>query len=269
MSADPEPGRFFGDHRQGEIPKRSYRNPPVVEALCEIYFAESSWDDTVPGAFYERVRSRFPRKQRREIQEARITMGPETSTAGVQRLPPWMQFLTEDGSLMIQVAENLVVVNQLLPYRHFENWEPVIYEMLNVYNEVALPERIVRIGLRYINRIEIPGPIIPMEEYFKIYPNLPPSLGNRHGAFLVRVEVPQAELEHSVLITFGPADTPQLAGEPQAFMLDLYDRVSRSLEPNEAELKKEVRTAHSNVVMAFEGSITDQLRDLLGVEERT
>lgn len=269
MSVDSEPGRFSGDHRQRESTKRSYRNPPVVEALCEIYFADSSWDDTVPGAFYERVRSRFPRKQRREIQEARITMGPETSTAGVQRLPPWMQFLTEDGSLMIQVAENLVVVNQLLPYRHFENWEPIIYETLNVYNEVALPKRIVRIGLRYINRIEIPGTVIPMEDYFKIYPNLPPSLGNRHGAFLVRVEAPQVEPGHSVLITFGPADSPQLAGETHAFMLDLYDRVSRPLDPNEAELKKEVRIAHDNVVMAFEGSITDQLRDLLDVEERT
>ena len=269
MSIDSEPGQFSGDHRQEDIPKRSYRNPPVVEALCEIYFAESSWDDTVPGAFYERIRARFPRKQRREIQEAKITMGPETSSAGVQRLPPWMQFLTEDGSLMIQIAENLVVVNQLLPYRHFENWEPVIYETLNVYNEVALPEKIIRIGLRYINRIEIPGTIIAMEDYFTIYPNLPRFFGNRHGAFLVRVEVPQAELGHTALITFGPADTPQTAGETQAFMLDLYDRVSRPLEPNEAELKKQVRAAHDNVVMAFEGSITDQLRDLLGVEERT
>ena len=256
-------------HSHREIPERSYHNPPVVEALCEIYFAESSWDDTVPGAFYERVKSRFPRKQRREIQEAKITMGPETSTAGVQRLTPWMQFLTEDSSLMIQVAENLVVVNQLLPYRHFEDWEPIIYEALNVYNEVALPKNVVRIGLRYINRIEIPGTIISMEDYFTIYPSLPRTLGNRHGTFLVRVEVPQAELGHTVLITFGTFGSPQPARGKQAFMLDLYDRVSRTLEPNEAELKKEVRVAHDNVVMAFEGSITDQLRGLLGVEERT
>ena len=256
-------------HPHREILERSYRNPPVVEALCEVYFAESSWDDTVPGAFYERVKSRFPKKQRREIQEAKITMGPDTSSAGVQRLPPWMQFLTEDGNLMVQVAENLVVVNRLLPYHHFENWEQVIYTALNVYNEVALPEAISHIGLRYINRIEIPGKIVSMEDYFTIYPQLPLSLGNTHGAFLVRVEVPQAEQGHSVLITFGTSDPSQKTEGRQTFMLDLYDRVTRPIGPDETELKKEVQIAHENVVMAFEDSITDQLRDLLGVEERT
>ena len=264
MSADSEPGRYSGDHRQGEIPKRSYRNPPVVEALCEIYFAESSWDDTVPGAFYERIKSDFPVKRRREIQEAQITMGPDTASAGVQRLPPWMQFRTEEGNLMIQVAENLVVVNQLLPYRHFENWEPIIYETLNVYNEVALPERIVRMGLRYINRIEIPGTIIAMEDYFTIYPNLPPSLGNRHGAFLVRVEVPQPDPGHTVLITFGTSVPPQQVEGKQAFMLDLYDIAAQlDISPNENELNREIQQAHDNVVIAFEDSITDRLRELI------
>ena len=40
---------------EGLIPERKYRKPPVVEALCEIYFADSTWDDTVPGVFYERA----------------------------------------------------------------------------------------------------------------------------------------------------------------------------------------------------------------------
>lgn len=268
MSTEPTSSPTPGGLTRREIPERSYRNPPVVEALCEIYFADSSWDDTVPGAFYERVRSEFPKKQRREIQEAKITMGPDTSSAGVQRLPPWMQFLTEDGSLMIQVAENLVVVNQLLPYRHFEKWEQIIYTALNVYNEVALPKKISRIGLRYINRIEIPETITSMEEYFTIYPQLPQSLGDTHGTFLVRVEIPQAELGHTVLITFGTSVPPQPVEGKQTFMLDLYDRNSRPLEPNEAELKKEVQIAHDNVVMAFEDSITNKLREVLGVEER-
>jgi len=252
-----------------EIPDRSYRNAPIVEALCEVYFTDSDWDDTVPGAFYERVRSDFPKKQRREIQEAQITMGPDTASAGVQRLPPWMQFLTKDENLMIQVAENLVVVNQLLPYRHFENWEKIIYEALNVYVEVAVPESIARVGLRYINRVEIPGKIISMEDYFAIYPKLPQSLGNTHGPFLVRVEVPQGEQAHTVLITFGTSNPPHATEGKQAFMLDLYDRNAQAIEANEAALKREVQIAHDNVVMAFEDSITNKLRELLGGKEKS
>ncbi len=269
MGSEAKSTRTADGHAHRGIPDRSYRNAPVVEALCEIYFAESDWDDTVPGAFYERVRSDFPRKQRREIQEAQITMGPDTASAGVQRLPPWMQFLTQEGSLMIQVAENLIVVNQLLPYRHFENWEKIIYEALNVYVEVAVPKSIVKLGLRYINRIEIPEKIVSMEDYFTIYPKLPHSLGNTHGPFLVRVEAPQAEQGHTVLISFGTSSPPQAAEGKQAFMLDLYDRYARPLEPDATALKKEVQIAHDNVVMAFEDSITARLRALLGEEERT
>lgn len=266
MSADSIPSRSSSDHPRREIPEQSYRNPPVVEALCEVYFAESSWDDTAPGAFYERVKNDFPKKRQKEIQEATITMGPEISSAGVQRLPSWMQFLTEKGDQMIQVAENLLVVNQLLPYRHFEDWEQVVYKAFTVYNEVAPPQRITRIGLRYINRIEIPGEKISMEDFFAIYPQLPQSLGNMHGPFLVRVEVPQAEQGHTVLITFGTPDLPQSFERKQTFMLDLYDRASLDEAVGETELKKELQLAHENVVLAFEDSITDQLRDLLNME---
>lgn len=257
-----------GPHRT--IPERSYRNPPIIEALCEIHFADSIWDDTIPGAFYEKVKNEFPKKQQQEIQEAQIVLGSGTASAGVQRLPPRMQFVSDKGNLMIQVAKNLLVVNQLRPYPHFAEWEPVVYQGFAAYGEVALPQKVDRIGLRYINRIEIPGAQIAMEDYFTIYPQLPKSLGNIHGSFLVRVEIPQAEQEHNqehrVLITFGTAPLAKPIKEKQVFMLDLYNIATLDVLTDESELKKQIRQAHNNVVMAFEDSITDQLRVLLETE---
>ena len=254
------------DDSHRTIPERSYRKPPVIEALCEIYFADSTWDDTIPGAFYERVKDEFPKKQQREIQEAQIALGRGTASAGVQRLPPWMQFASEKGDLMIQVSENLLVVNQLRPYSHFAAWESVVYRALAVYNEVALPQRAARVGLRYINRIEIPETRFAMEDYFTIYPQLPKSLGDTHGPFLVRVEIPQAEQRHVVLITFGTDSLSEPKKEKQVFMLDLYDIATLDVPPDEIELKKQIQQAHDNVVMAFEDSITDRLRTLLEME---
>ncbi len=268
MSTELPHRRSPGDNPHRAIPERSYRTPPVVEALCEIYFAASTWDDTIPGAFYERVKDKFPRKQQRDIQEAQITLGQGTASASVQRLPPWMQFVSANSDRMIQVAEDLLVVNQMPPYPHFEDWEQVVYKALTVYREIALPQKVARIGLRYINRIEIPGAQVSMEDYFTIYPQLPQSLGNTHGPFLVRVEVPQTEQGHTVLITFGSPVPPQPMEEKQVFMLDLYDIATLDIPPCEIELKEEIQQAHDNVVMAFEDSITDRLRDLLGVESQ-
>ncbi|MCS6804917.1 MAG: TIGR04255 family protein [Blastocatellia bacterium] len=252
----------------GRVPERRYRKPPVIEALCEIYFAGSNWDETIPGAFYERVKSDFPQKRQRTIQEAQITLGLEHATAGVRQLPPWMQFLSNQKHRMIQLARDLLVLNQLAPYPHFEEWEPDVFRALSLYRELAQPERLSHLGLRYINRIEIPGGQIHMEDYFTIYPNLPPRLGKMHGAFVVRVEVPQPDDGHVVVITFGTGGPPSAPEPVQQFVLDFYDRVVINIAIEEEAIRKEIRRAHENIVVAFEDSITDKLRALFEPEER-
>jgi uncharacterized protein (TIGR04255 family) len=250
------------------IPERRYRKPPVIEALCEIYFAGSSWDDTVPGAFYERTKSDFPQKRQRTIQEAQITLGPEQAAAGVRQLPPWMQFVSDEKHRMIQVARDLLVVNQLAPYPHFDEWEPDVYRALHIYRDLAQPRNVVRLGLRYINRVLIPEKQIRMEDYFTIYPNLPQRLGDIHGSFLVRVEVPQSAQGHTVVITFGTAPPPSPQDAAQAFMLDLYDIFERDTPVDADVIKREVRSAHDNIVVAYEDSITETLRALFEPEEQ-
>ncbi len=248
------------------IPERRYRKPPVIEALCEIYFAGSSWDDTVPGAFYERVKSDYPQKLQRTIQEAQITFGVGQAAAGVRQLPSWMQFISDEKHRMVQVAQDLLVVNQLAPYPHFEEWEPSIYDTLRVYGELARPQQISRIGVRYINRVVIPNSQVRLEDFFTIYPSLPQNLGDAHGPFMVRVEVPKGD--HMVLITFGTAPLPDPGQVGQAFMLDLYDVLVTNAPVDEDAIKREVRCAHDNIVVAYEDSITDKLRALLEPEEQ-
>ncbi len=245
--------------------QRNYQKPPVVEALCEIYFRDSKWDDTIPGIFYENVKQDFPKKQQREVRQAQITLGREASTAGAQKLP-WIQLVSERGDRMIQIAENLLVVNQLRPYQHFAEWELVVRNALELYKKIAAPQKIDQCGIRYINRIEIPGTQVAMEDYFMIYPKLPESLGNVHGPFLVRVEIPQTEQAHVVFITFGT--TPRQAMDnKQVFLLDLYDIFTPDTSSDGIELKREIQRAHENVVKAFEDSITDLLRKLFDQED--
>jgi len=250
------------------IPEQEYRKPPLIEALCEIYFADSEWDDTIPGTFYERVKGDFPRKQQRKIQEAQITMGPGQAMAGVKELPPWMQFVSDKKHRMVQIARDLLVINQLHPYPHFEEWEPEIYGALAIYKELTKAKKVARLGVRYINRIVVPEKRIQMEDYFTIYPNLPARLGETHGSFLVRVEVPQVEESHTVLITFGTAPLPKSSQSGQAFMLDFYDIILGDMLIDENILRKEIGRAHDNIVVAFEDSITDRLRTLFELEEK-
>ncbi|MEK7703192.1 MAG: TIGR04255 family protein [Nitrospirota bacterium] len=250
------------------VPERRYHKSPVIEALCEICFVDSEWDDTVPGAFYERIKKEFPRKQQRMIQEAQITLGQGQAAAGVRQLPPWMQFVSDDKHRMIQIARDLIVVNQQAPYPHFEEWEPDVCQALEIYRELAKPPKVSRLGLRYINYVLIPEETVSMQDYFTIYPTLPQGLGNTHHSFMVRVDVPQGE-GRSMLITFGVAPLPDSGQKEQAFLLDFYHTLQIDKPIDAATLKREIKQAHENIIVAFEDSITDRLRTLFEPKDQS
>lgn len=246
--------------------RRKYRRPPIVEALCELYFEGSEWDDTVPGRFYEQIKTDFPIKRQREIQEAQVMLSTAgEASAGVKRLPPWMQFVASDENRLIQIGQDVLVINQLRPYPHFEEWEPLIYSSLETYRRLANPKGIARLGLRYINRVVIPHTKFLMEDYFTVYPQLPKAMGDTHGRFMIRVDLPSQKGGHGVLITFGSAPAEKAGGI--AHLLDLYDIFKPEQSLAFDAVNAQVKIAHENIETAFEGSITDKLRALFELEE--
>ncbi len=225
--------------------RHRYPNPPVVEALCEVFLRGSAWDPTVPGLFYERVRANYPKRGQQDIPDE-----------------PQARFVRDDGSRMIQLARNLLVVNQLQPYPRFEDWRPEVLSALDVYREVATPTGIDRIGLRYINRVSIPAKAADMKEYFRLYPEIPDEFGAGQGAFMVRVEVEAKPANHSLVVTLGSAPPNPEGGS--AFMLDLYETVVPRNGADFDSAASLIDEAHANIERVFENLITDAARALFG-----
>jgi uncharacterized protein (TIGR04255 family) len=241
---------------------RHYRNPPVVEALAELYFAGGEWDLTVPGSFYERIKGRFPQKGQMDQLAVELEMGREGARTRTMPGAPRSRFRSEDGSRMVQLGPDVLVVNQLRPYPHFEAWSPVLLEMLALYRELVRPTTIARLGVRYINRIVIPKPRVKMEEYFRIYAEVPPELGAAHGDFLLRLELPPQYAGHQLLLTFATAP-PEGPGQI-AYLLDLYDIVAMETPEAFDTVEGRLVEAHDSIEWVFENAITDATRELFG-----
>jgi len=243
---------------------KKYKNPPVVEALCEIYFRESKWDGTLPGLFFERVREKYPKKRELEQIGVQVSISREAQATQVQREGRRIQFIKEDGSRLIQIENNLLVINQLGPYPRFEDWKTVVDQMLKYYSEVAQPAGVRQMGMRYINRIIIPAAKFKMEDYFNLYPEVPESLGAIHGKFMMRLEIPPKYKGHRLMVTFGTA--PPESPETSAEMLDIYDIFALSQPFSIEETDKYIIEAHENIEVAFENSITNKARELFKEE---
>lgn len=246
------------------IPDKHYSKPPVVEALCEVYFAESEWNSTLPGKFYSGIEKEYPETKELQQVEAAVNVSPVAQAAQFQIKGTRTQFLNKDKSRIVQLEKDLVVVNQLRPYLKFREWQPVIDAMVRHYSELARPRGIKRIGVRYINEIELPPVPLHMQDYFRIYPQLPQEIGGEHGRFMLRMDVPPHHEKHELVISFVLKSFKR--GEPTHFMLDLYDVIAAEDVFSMDQFRGLVGEGHENVVLAFENSLTQKTKEMFEEE---
>lgn len=240
------------------IPDKKYRNPPVVEALCELYFAGSQWSSTTPGLFFEKIKTEYPETRELQQMEARVNIAPSAHSAQFQKLGTRTQFIHREKTRLVQLEQNLLVVNQLQPYPRFTVWQPTIRTMLGHYAELAHPSSIDRIGLRYINKIHLPPIPLRMRDYFRIYPEIPPEMAGTHGRFMLRVDVRPHHNDHELIITFALDAVKH--NEPISVLFDLYDMKPIPGPFSLDAVAGVVKEAHENIVLVFENSITEKTR---------
>lgn len=246
-----------------------YAKPPILEALCEFRFEPGpSWDGALPGLFYAEIREDFPKRRERRDVQLGVRTAEEPMTPQVQgTLVPRMQFLREDEQALIQMAPNLLAVNQLRPYPTWPDFRTMIERALAVYRKVAAPVGFRRIGVRYINRIEVPFPTgaesLEIEDYIRLVPQVPEALPQVFARWGQRTEIPYEDDNGVLALMSGSADDQSEPTEAR-FLLD-FD--FRTLDPRRVGLDDVmtwVDQAHDHVEAAFEASITERCRRLFG-----
>jgi len=132
---------------------RIYKSPPVVEALCEFQFSSESWDWTIPGLIFQEIKDKFPQKRQVNRVEFAMAAFQDKVSQQLKGSADRMHFLNNEKTALVQVGPDLLVVNHLQPYPHWQKLQPLISEMYDVYQRIAKPAEIKRIALRYINKI--------------------------------------------------------------------------------------------------------------------
>ena len=138
-----------------EITKK-YKNPPLTEAIFEIFFTTKDWSPIVPGVFYNEVKANFPNI----TQALRGGLGISFDASGFQigtGPSDLVQYKSKDNSAIIQLSHGLFTVNKLPPYEGWEGYRNVILEALRALRKVVQIESIKRIGLKTINTRDEPA----------------------------------------------------------------------------------------------------------------
>lgn len=239
-----------------------YAKAPLVEALCEFHFeAGRPWDLTVPGLFYDKIRNEFPEKRQQNMVSFEVQAEPQglthsVASGGIAR----MQFLRPGGEALVQVGPDNLTINHFKPYPGWPDFKKIIARILAEYREVAHPKGVRRVGLRYINRIEIPSTSVDIDEYIRASPKIPEPIPQIFATWVQRVEIPYESVNAMLALQSGSLHGPK---RPHVvFMLDLD---FFTLRPEAITLDTAVdwiEMAHNEVENTFEACITPQARQL-------
>jgi uncharacterized protein (TIGR04255 family) len=242
--------------------RRKYKKPPLIETLCEFYFApETSQDfDSIINLLNEKIQTRFPKKYRLHLQASQINIDNSGTPEITEQLLPLVRFQSSNEQVLIQVSQNLLTVNHLKPYTSWEEFLPSVEMGFNAYQEVVKPKTIHRVALRYINRIEITGNRIGLEDYFEFRPFIGQKLLQDISAFTLGIQIPHEETRDILNIQLASIDSE--SPNTVAIVLDLTYSLVRLEDISLDNITGWLSVAHNHIEDAFEACITDQLRNL-------
>ena len=228
---------------------KHYKNPPLLEAVCEFKFqSPSSWNPAFHDLIDEKVRMQFPRREPMNSHEAQES-GPNAKT----------KFRRADGSALLQVSPGLLAINQLRPYPTWVQFKQTILEAYALYGEIIRPARIERLGLRYINQIEIPETKIAIGRYLRSCPE-------GYYKLFLSTEFPfETERENLFMILMH---APHEEGGFSRFFLDLDYSTRTIMEISSDAIDRILERGHSRIEQVFESSLTDETRWLFGWERK-
>lgn len=236
---------------------RNYESPPLIEALCEFRFDNKQWEMTTPGLFYQEIRSRFPKKREQNVVEMQLSEGPQPKQEIHGVTTPRIQFFNEDETLLLQIGPGRLIVNCLQPYPKWPDFKKLIFDTFAHYKKVTSVARLERIGLRYINRINLPTEG-NTRTYLNYFPSLPEALTDDSKNFLLRTEIDFEQSNGKLILTLATVTPDEDSRRPLLLDLDFVSIDTQGFA--EEAIKTWVEKAHDNIEAAFEAIISDSLR---------
>lgn len=242
---------------------KDYDHPPITEAVIAINFKSAiRFEDlTIISKKYQKE---YPQSQ--AISNVSFTVDVDDQGSAVptpkntQNQKGWRLSSGDVTEILVMWPQSFTI-SQLAPYVGWDKFLERFVRDWKKFKRHAGQMEISRIGVRYINRIDIPvnDGIIEHEKYLNVFPKLPSSLTPLH-AFAVQSALKLPDIGCDLLINSAAVPSPVL--NCASFMLDLDIFKAADLPQSDQgiyNLLGEIRNKKNKV---FEQCISNRARKL-------
>ncbi|MBL8344914.1 MAG: TIGR04255 family protein [Rubrivivax sp.] len=219
---------------------------PIAEAVVEFKVSGQPASSEAFERFAAALGGGYPKLSKMEEASFKFLESGASATP-VSRVG--VRLASADDKDVVIGSIRSFVVSRLAPYQSWDLLVEKVKATWPVYREHFLPGRVIRAGVRCINRIELGDSAADLDTVFRAGPQIPPDLPQGLGQYSTRVVVPMGDAGVVVAIV--------QALEPGAkhVVLDIDAFVHLEVDPDDATLFDRLELLHDVRNRAFFASL--------------
>ena len=234
----------------------AYRRPPITEAVIGVNFSTSISKEALSAAD-KKFSANYPQHQVVSNYSVAVAL-PSQETAKIGREDGHRRS-TADMAQLVVLWPSSFVVSHLAPYQGWEHFFERFARDWGTLKKITGFREISRVGVRYINRIDIPAkePIIEYENFLNIYPKIPDIL-QPTSSYALQSTTELKEIGCLLRLNSAPVPSPLLHHASFLIDQDISRQVNVPQNDNEIyDLLQKIRVVKNAV---FEACVTDKAR---------
>lgn len=239
----------------------SYKRPPITEAVIELRFGQQFSGKTIEKAA-SRLRREYVHYEQDQQLEVMLDMDAQKSQFVPG--PPGVRLSSQDRADVTILRPDAFVSSRLAPYCGWEAFIERVQRDWGIWRGEAGAVKLARIGVRYINRIDIPKPSddtkIELKDFLNVWPHTPPLDWGPLTGFAFQATRPLNRDECYVRLYSGSVESPLVGHAALALDLDIFRESTLPMRDDELwALLGRIREMKNSL---FESCVTDRSRGL-------
>lgn len=241
----------------------TFANAPITEALLDIRVTFASPVDLAQlESFHDAIRDSYPTKQPRVQWQAELQLGKGPVQPEVRRGPEGFMFRSSDNRRIVQVRQDGFTFNWLKPYETWEAFRDEARPHWARYRSTFGPQVVTRLGLRYINRIELPLPFDDFRDFITTAPDIADGMPQSVRALFMRLEIPDPKSGLVAIVTETIEPSVDEGKRRLPFIFDIDVVRSAELEPTSPAIWETFEQMHDYKNEIFFASLTERAKEM-------
>jgi uncharacterized protein (TIGR04255 family) len=239
----------------------NYARPPITEAMLDVRFATEMGEKKLQ-TIVKRLKKSYPNSQ--PLQTFNINIDTSGGRVGLQQEVHGFRLANDDQTDVVVVMPNGITVARLAPYPGWPSLLERFEAVWEITHKAVLHDQVARLGVRTINRIDIPleqRPAIMLQNYLNFFPQVPPISTAAMVGFLMQVTKPTVVPVWTATITSTLIGPPPIINHLSLLLdIDLFRTEGIPYRGDELLLAfDQIRSVKNEI---FEQCITDESRRL-------